>query len=92
MTHRHWMERLTEQMDLTGEAEVESIVELVGNRRVLIEHHKGICQYRQDKIGVYLRSGSVCISGSNMEIARMTKEQLVITGQINCIQLQGRDG
>ena len=92
MTHRHWMERLTEQMDLTGEAELESIVELVGSRRVLIEHHKGICQYRQDLIGVHLRAGKVCISGSNMEIARMTKEQLVITGRIDEIKLQGRDG
>ena len=92
MTHRHWMERLTEQMDLSGEAEVDSVVELVGNRRVLIEHHKGICQYQPDIIGVYLRCGRIYISGSGMEIARMTKEQLVIIGCIHSVSLEGSDG
>ena len=92
MTHRHWMERLTEDMDLTGEAELESVVELVGNRRVLIEHHKGICQYQQDNIGVQLHCGKLYVSGNRMEITKMSRDQLVITGYIYSVNLQERDG
>ena len=91
MTHRHWMERLTEDMDLTGEAELESVVELVGNRRVLIEHHKGICQYQQEKIGVRLHCGKLYVSGKRMEITKMSKDQLVISGYIHSVSLEERD-
>lgn len=89
---RHWMERLTDGLDLTGEVSIHPVVELTGDRRVLIEHHLGILQYQQDRICVKLNFGTVLICGCGMEIARMSKEQLVIAGRIESVTLQRRNG
>ena len=40
MKQRHWMNRLTDSMDLTGEISTEPLVELAGDKRVLIEQHR----------------------------------------------------
>lgn len=88
-----WMQRLAEEFDLSLEP-LPSIplVELSGDRRVLIENHKGIIQYGRDKICIKLKFGHVAICGGDMEIAQMTSSQLVICGRIDSISLFRRPG
>ena len=83
-----WIEQLMNGMDLSGEVSVDSVVELVADRRVLIEHHRGIQTYARDCICVKVKFGTVLIQGCGMEIARMTKEQMVICGRIDSVTLQ----
>lgn len=64
------------------------IVELAGDRRVLIEYHRGIREYRCDRICVGVCFGLVCVEGQNLEISRMTDCQLVITGRISSVGLE----
>lgn len=66
------------------------IVEIAGEHRVLIENHQGVAAYGQEKILVNVKFGSVCICGCNLEMLRMTKEQLVIYGRIDSVGLQRR--
>lgn len=87
---RHWMDRLTEGLDLPGEVSNQPLVELAGDRRVLIEHHRGIVVYQQEHICVKLSYGTVSVFGCSLHIARMTKEQLIIHGQIDSIKLNRR--
>ena len=68
----------------------QPIVEIAGERRVLIENHRGVCAYGQEKIVVNVSYGSVCICGCNLEMIHMTKDQLVIYGRIDSIGLQRR--
>lgn len=63
------------------------LVELVGNRRVLIENHCGVLQYSDNGIWVKVKNGQLVISGTKLELARMTKEQLIIIGQIESVQV-----
>ena len=63
------------------------LVELAGDRRVLIEHHKGVTEYGREQIRVKVRFGQICICGSGMELSRMTKGQLIITGRIDSVVL-----
>lgn len=93
MTDRkRWMERLADSMDLhTEPLPLESLVEIVGFRRVLIENHHGVCQYSPEKICVKVRCGTVAVSGQALELTRMTGEQLVISGEIAGISLVRRD-
>lgn len=63
------------------------LVELAGERRVLIENHRGVMQYTDHEIRVKVSYGHICVSGSGLTLARMTKEQLVITGRINAVSL-----
>ena len=87
----NWIVRLAGGMDLAGEPlPGQPIVELLGEHRVLIEHHFGVTQYCTDKVCVKVGYGTVVISGNCLEIRHMTKEQLVIMGQIDQITLHRR--
>lgn len=66
------------------------IIEIAGDRRVLIENHQGVAAYGREKILVHVKFGSVCICGCNLEMLRMTREQLVICGRIDSVALQRR--
>lgn len=86
--HRGWIERLADSADLQGEAfPGQPLVELYGDRRVLIEHHGGVTEYGREKIQVKVRYGYLCICGSCLELARMTADQLVITGRIDSVSI-----
>lgn len=85
---RGWIERLADSADLQGEAfPGQPLVELYGDRRVLIEHHGGVTEYGREKIQVKVRYGYLCICGSCLELARMTADQLVITGRIDSVSI-----
>lgn len=89
---RRFLEELA--MDPRWEAELiacQPIVELSGDRRVLIENHNGVGAYTQESISVNVKFGCVCVSGCGLELRRMTKEQLVITGKISGITLKRRE-
>ena len=66
------------------------IVELAGNRRVLIENHRGVREYSRERIGVKVKSGLVVVCGQGLELSRMTRELLVIRGTIEGIRLERR--
>ncbi len=88
---RRWLERLADGADLPGEPlPGQPLVELAGDRRVLIEHHRGVTQYSRDMICVKVRYGIVRVNGCGLELSRMSREQLVISGRIDCISVVRR--
>ena len=66
------------------------LVELFGFCRVLVENHCGVVKYEPQEICIKSKSGILHISGRNMILARMSKEQLVITGNIESVSLEKR--
>ena len=66
------------------------IVEIAGDKRVLIENHMGVKAYGREKITVSVTYGSLSVCGCNLELLKMTREQLVIQGRIDAIMLQRR--
>lgn len=88
-----WLQRIADGADLSAETlPGVPIVELAGDSRVLIEQHSGVTEYSREQISVRVRYGTICICGCNLELALMTRQQLVIIGKINCIRLQRRGG
>lgn len=78
--------KLADGVDLPGEAiPGQPLVELSGDRRVLIENHRGVTEYRKDRIGIRVSYGQITVCGSGLELVRMSKEQLVIRGRIDSI-------
>ena len=65
----------------------EPLVEVVDNRRVLIENHQGMIAYGGEGILVKVRCGSICVTGTKMLLACMTREKLVIVGNIHSVRL-----
>ncbi len=91
MKQRGWIERLAETVDLQGESVPgQPLLELYGDRRILIEHHKGVTEYGRERISVRVKFGLLCVCGQCLELACMTAQQLVITGTIDSVTLERR--
>lgn len=91
MGKENWAQRLTEGMDLTGETlPGESLAELAGDRRVLVEGHRGVTEYCRERITVKVRYGWLSIVGCGLELRQMSKQQLVVSGRIDGIQIRRR--
>ena len=63
------------------------LIEIVDNRRVLIENHRGVKEYGETMIRIKVKYGSVCVYGQNLELTKMLKGQLIISGTIESVQL-----
>lgn len=88
---RYYFENLLERDSMHQEAVPNlPIVEIAGERRVLVENHHGVAAYGSERILVKVNFGSVCICGCNLEMIHMTKNQLVISGRIDSVGLQRR--
>lgn len=66
------------------------IVEIAGDRRVLIENHCGVSAYSREQILIKVKFGQILVCGCNLELTQMTREQLVIRGRIDGVTLRRR--
>lgn len=81
-------EKIMAAADLQGEPLPKTpLLELNGERRVLLENHFGVTQYSSQEICVKVSYGLICISGSELELACMSRERLVIIGSIDGVRL-----
>lgn len=65
------------------------LIEVYGRNRVLIENHRGIIGYEDENIMVKTSDGYISVFGSDLKLAYMSKEKLVITGCIFTVALHG---
>ena len=63
------------------------IVEIAGDKRVLIENHSGVTEYSPQRISVRVSFGCIYICGDNMELSCMSGQQLVIGGRIDNVSI-----
>ena len=85
--------KVTEAADLESEPCPKlPLVEIVGEHRVLVENHRGVCAYGTEEIGIRAGYGVLYICGQHLELTRMTGQQLLITGQIEQVKLCRRGG
>lgn len=86
-----WKQRITQQIELSSEPVPRvPLVEISGQSRVLIENHHGVSGYGREQICIRVQYGEISVRGCNLELARMSREQLVITGRIDCVSLHRR--
>ena len=58
--------------DLPGEPlPGQSLLELTGDRQVLIENHRGVTQYSREQVGVKVAFGEILLCGRELVLARM---------------------
>lgn len=65
----------------------DSVLELTGNKRLLIERHYGIVSYSGCCIIVLVSYGKLKISGNCLRFEYMTRDRLLICGMIGTITL-----
>ena len=79
---------LEENTELTsGIFPAQSLVEIAGESRVLLENHLGVVAYSNEEIVIKVKFGTVCVCGCGLEMIRLTMEQLVIRGRIDSVSL-----
>ena len=82
------LEKTAELFDLPADALAGlPKVELVGDRELRIENHRGILAYGTEEIHVSGGVFIVKIAGQGLELRAMTGLELLITGRIAGIQL-----
>lgn len=88
---RNYFEQVIDQTAFALESVPgQSIVEIAGEHRVLIENHQGVAAYGRERILINVKFGMICICGCHLEMLHMTKEQLIICGKIESVGLQRR--
>ena len=80
------LSRLSESVESINSG-VQPLIEICGACRVLIEHHRGIAQYGNTEIRVKVKNGSVLVCGNQLTVLLMTKEKLVIGGEIEGVRI-----
>ena len=68
----------------------QSVVELLGENRVLIENHRRIMEYELERICIGVSYGVVSILGRNLRLRHVTNRKLLVTGRIEPLELQRR--
>lgn len=89
----HWLRRVADHAELTDEIlPGQTVVEVIGEGRVLVEGHNGVLEYNDCEIGAKVGYGVIKISGSNLKLTYMNKNKLVVSGTVHCIELLRRTG
>ena len=65
----------------------DTLVEIVSDKRVLIENHKGIIGYEANSIFVRSKPGELHIFGKALTIRELSKSKLIIRGKIEKIEI-----
>ena len=63
-------------------------ITMTGNSSLTVENHKGIIDYDLDRIRIKIGGGWVEIIGSGLMLETMSREELVIEGEIKALNLE----
>ena len=77
--------RAAEYMALPSEVLGASQIEITGCRQILLCGHKGIRLYGETEIIVDLIDCAVRVSGGDLGILTMTKQELLLSGRLDSV-------
>lgn len=87
---KEFLRHLADRMDLQAEPiPGKPALELLGENRLVVEHHQGILDYSREEILIRVNYGSILVTGENLELSFMSDQQLIITGRIGNLKLNG---
>ena len=86
-----WLQKAADHAELVDEVlPGQTVVELIGEGRVLVEGHSGVLEYSDFEIGIKTGYGVVKISGSNLKLTEMNQSRLIISGVVQGVELSRR--
>lgn len=65
-----------------------SKITILGFNKMLVENYKCILEYQDIYIRIKMKQGLINITGFDLEINEMTKDDLIITGNVENIELE----
>lgn len=86
---RGFAEKLAQIFDLPADAVAGlPLIELVGDKQLRVENHKGILAYDTREIHIGGGKVALCVRGLDLELKVMNAGELLITGQIFSVELE----
>lgn len=80
-------ENLAENLELPLEAfGAAAKLSITGGRRALLENHRGIAEYGRERIVVSTEKGRIILSGQELVLSAMNKNELLIIGKISTVE------
>lgn len=55
---------------------------MIGNQELLVENHRGIIEYSQNKIRVNSSIGQIMVTGENLMLKNLKADEILVEGQI----------
>lgn len=83
MKQINWAERFSLPPEALSDA---PMVELRGKRSVVVENHRGVLEYTEERVRIAVRGGALCVLGSELSIAQMTRRRLELRGVVHGLQ------
>ena len=80
------IEKAMERFALPAEALGHGRLILSGDSHLLIENHRGILEYSEEKVVLALKRGRISISGSKLKLCAMNSAELLISGRIENVE------
>lgn len=85
-----FIKRLSEKLNLRSEAlPGNTIVELSGNDRVLVENFRNVVMFDTDSINLEVSFGLLTVLGKELVLDYLEKDRILISGSIKNIQIGG---
>lgn len=81
------LEKAVQALDIPGEVAGLPRVELLGDRELRVEYHKGILSYGTEEIHISAGRLVIRVLGRELELRSMNGEELFVTGCIRAVEL-----
>ena len=81
------LERAVRALDLPPDVAGLPRIELLGDRELRVEYHKGILSYGREEIHISGGKMIIRVLGTDLELRGMNGTELCITGQIRTVAL-----
>lgn len=78
---------LAESLELPEEALSDALrVTIIGRRRAVVEHHRGLLVYDAQCVEVSAAAGRARILGADLTLHAMDRDTLIVTGRIAAVE------
>lgn len=89
MSEKNLAARIGERLDIPAEARLAGPrITISGDDRVLIEGHRGLLEYSDERIAAARRSGRVIVKGEALRLTAMTERELLVTGRLWAVEFE----
>lgn len=81
------LEKTAQALDLPPDVAGLPRIELLGDRELRVEYHKGILAYGTEEIHISGGKLVIRVLGSELELRSMNAAELLITGHVRAVEL-----
>src|SRR5690554_6123577 len=82
-----WRRLVSQWFDLPQDVVMDlPRISIIGDLQLLVQNHRGVMAYRDDRVVVAMQQGRLIISGEGLMIGVINDDELTIAGQLARIE------